>query len=334
MTPHSQLTAHSSQPRTLSIGGVTFDLFTKPDASIIKDGSFTLPLGSKINLQDVIAACGGGADNTSVGLARLGCLAGISGVIGNDQWGELICKNLEAEHVDTSNLTVIENEHSSFALILLSPGGERTILVHKSMDRHFDDVTFDREKASQVDAVYLNHIHEDSSSIEDDLVAILASSNVHLSWNPGGHHIKDGMNEKNTKTMLAHTDLLLLNKEEALAFAGVADISTALTTLRAAGVKIVCVTDGPNGSTAFDGTHVYSCPSLPCPVVDTTGAGDAFGTAMTWALISGKDLPTALKAGTINAMSVVGVIGAQPGLLTAAQMETSLTQTPLSVSYV
>lgn len=334
---HSSSASVTKQLRTLSIGGAMFDLFLTMDASTLKDTdgirSFVLPLGHKLSVPNVVGTCGGGANNTATGLARLGCSAGFSGVIGSDEWGEAIQKNMERERIDTRYLTVIEHEQSSFSLILLSPEGERTILSHKSMDRHFHDVTFDRDAAGTVDAVYLNHIHEDTCVIEDDIVNVLiATPQIHLTWNPGGCQIDAGLDAPQNLRLLQATDLLLLNKEEALAFTKAADVRAALHVLGAAGVKNVCITDGGKGCTAGDGKNIYHCPSLPCEIVDTTGAGDAFGTAATWALLSGKDLPTALKAGTINATSVVGSIGAQQGLLTDIQIETALATTPLQVS--
>lgn len=327
----------SSSPTTLSIGGATFDLFIKADGSAIHEcgntTGFLLPLGGKIAIREVTGACGGGAHNTAVGLSRLGCTAAFSGVLGEDQWGEAIRKNMEQEHVDTRYLSVIEHEASSFSLILMSESGERTILTHKSMDRHFHDVTFDREAAVNADAIYLNHIHQDTCVIEDDIVKILTEGKTkHLTWNPGGKQITAGLAHGNNAALVAHTGLLLLNKEEALTFSGKKTVLEALHALSGAGAKVVCVTDGPHGSTATDGKHLYRCPVLPTTVVDMTGAGDSFGTAMTWALITGKDLPTALKAGTINAMSVVGSVGAQTGLLTETQIQTQLAATDLVVS--
>lgn len=324
------------KPKTLSIGGATFDVFLRMDSSTVTGGltpAFSLPLGAKIKIPDVLGSCGGGANNTATGLARLGCDAAFSGVIGDDEWGQLIRQTMEKEGVDTQKLTVIEGEPSSFAVILLAPTGERTILTHKSMDRHFHDVTFDREAMKQADAVYLNHIHKDSSEIENDIVDILTDTpRTHLTWNPGGYQIEAGLREKNIRLLVSHTDVLLLNREEALAFSGGKTVLEALHLLIGAGASVVCITDGPKGSIATDGKTLYSCPVPPCTVLDTTGAGDSFGTAMTWAILTGKDLPTALKAGTINAMSVVGVIGAQGGLLTETQIQTELTKTDIAVT--
>lgn len=338
MNHHSKLEARSSKPvRTLSIGGATFDLFLSLSSDLAHNchgvQSFAFPLGAKINVNNVIGVCGGGANNTSVGLARLGCNAAFSGVLGDDQWGQEIARNMEREHVDMRYISIIENEPSNFSLILQSKNGERTILSHKSMDRHFHDVTFDREAVANVDAVYLNHIHEDSCEIENDLIDMLVSTpSISLTWNPGGCQIDAGFDAKGNRELLRTTTLILLNKEEALTFTKTENVRAALEVLTHAGVKHVCITDGANGSHATDGKHVYFCPAPSCTVVDTTGAGDAFGVGVTWALLTGKTLPMALKAGTINAVSVVESIGAQHGLLTDTQIETTLANSPLNVS--
>lgn len=328
--------ADSRSIHTLSIGGATFDLFMKVgDTSVRAEGSeriIVLPLGEKIRVEDIIGACGGGANNTSIGLSRLGCSASFCGVLGGDQWGEMIRLNLEKEGVETCHIAIIENEHSSFSLILSAPDGERTILTHKSMDRHFHDVTFDRQAAHDADAVYLNHIHQKTSVIEDDIIAALAAGGTHLTWNPGGGHIEAGLKHEGNRLLTAVTGLLLLNKEEALTFTRAGTVTEALRAIIEAGARVVCITDGPRGAVATDGESLYSCPGLPCTVVDSTGAGDAFGTGMTWALLNRKDLPTALKAGTINAASVVGSIGAQKGLLTESQIQTELSGTDIHVA--
>jgi len=331
------MTSPRSSCRTLSIGGATFDLFLRTDNSIIHEcdklTAFALPLGSKIRVKDVISTCGGGANNTAVGLARLGCTAAFAGVIGNDQWGQILLKNMTDETVDTNFATVVEEETSSFSLILSADSGERVILYDPGTNRHLHDVTFDRDAAATMDAVFLNHIHADSCVIEDDIINILLNlPDIHLSWNPGGCQIEAGLKEKNNKLLVGHTDLLLLNKEEALAFSGKRTVLEALHVLKEAEAKIIAVTDGKNGAIATDGKTLHRCPVIPAPVVDTTGAGDAFGTGMTWALLSGLDLPTALKTGTINAMSVVGVVGAQAGLLTQTQIQEKLESTSIDVT--
>ena len=321
----------------MSIGGATYDLFVRTDKQLVHEckevRSLALPLGEKVQVKEVIETCGGGASNTAVGLARLGCSAGFCGVIGSDQWGEKLLENLKSEGVDVECATVVENEVSSFSIILSSGGGERVILYTPGTNTHLHDANFGKETASAVDWVVLNHIQEGSCVIQDDLIDILAAEgNPRFTWNPGGCQIDAGITEPNNRKLLAHTDLLLLNKEEAMRFLQADSPEQAIRTAVEIGTKNICVTDGKNGTIASDGKQLFSCSILNTETVDTTGAGDAFDTGMTWALLTGKDLPTALKAGTINAASVVGAIGAQAGLLTDSEIHRKLQSVDLDVA--
>ncbi|TSC58348.1 MAG: Sugar kinase, ribokinase family [Candidatus Peregrinibacteria bacterium Greene0416_19] len=325
-------TSHRHQ--TLSIGGATYDLFVRTAEQLHGDGtqqSIRLPVGAKIRVQEVIEACGGGAANTSVGLRRLGCDAGFCGIIGSDQWGQRILQNFERERVNTAAATIVDSETSSFSLILSVPSGERTILYNPGVNEHMHDALFDRERAAEAGWIYFNRIPEQGCMIEDDLLAILDTGAVGLTWNPGGYHLESGLREESNRLLLAHTSLLLLNKEEALQFSGASTVADALAVLHQGGATMICVTDAAGGTVATDGNQTFFCPALDTAVVDTTGAGDAFGTGATWALLEGCDLPDILRAGTINATSVIGAIGAQPGLLTDIEMRHRLQSNTLDV---
>jgi ribokinase len=298
----------------------------------IQEKHITLAIGGKLPVEAVIESSGGGACNTSVGLSRLGCQASFCGVVGSDQWGEKLLHTLVAERVNTSPATIIEEETSSFSIILTLKDGERTILYAPGANEHLHDVTFDLEATANADAVYLNHLNETSCVIEDDIIkTLLEKPGLKLTWNPGGCQIAAGMHRPDKAALLKRTNLLLLNKEEALDFTRMNDVMHALRALIDAGVANTCITDGKNGTIASDGKKIFRCPVLPVQVVETTGAGDAFGTGVMWGLLKGFPLPEALVAGTLNAAGVVGAVGAQTGLLTETQMQRKLSEHPLTV---
>jgi sugar/nucleoside kinase (ribokinase family) len=315
--------------RTLSIGGATYDVFLKTQKDLLpldeKGTEVRLPLGGKIRVGDIVETCGGGAMNTSVGLKRLGCDAGFCGVLASDPWGETLQKNLKNEGVDMTGVTVVEGESSSFSMILLA-GSDRIIFYNPGTNSHLHDANFERDALKDVDWIYLNRIHEGSCMIENDIIEALSREKAPgLTWNPGGSHIEQGMNVADTKRLLSYTRLLLLNKEEALTFTKSQKVEDAVEKLLQAGVVICCITDGRHGARVWTRTEAWHCPGITTThIEDTTGAGDAFGTAATWALLQGFDLPTMLRAGTINATSVLGSIGAEKGLLTDTEMHTRL----------
>lgn len=330
---------HTSTPAisTLSIGGATYDLFlTMSSDAGWKDDAIVLRAGGKLRVGQVIETCGGGACNTAVAFSRLNLSASFCGVIASDQWGEKLLATMFGEGVNTDSATIVEHETSSFSIILSLKTGERTILYTPGVNEHLHDTTFDVDAIKRSTGVYLNHLCETSCMIEDDIIqALVTKPDVHLTWNPGGCQIDQGYDAKDKLALLRVTDLLLLNKEEALAFAKTDSVESALRILTKAGVKHVCITDGRNGVVASDGSKTWHCPVLEgVKVVDTTGAGDAFGAGASWALLTGRQLPEALRAGTLNAASVVGAIGAQAGLLTDIQIIQKLQESTLAVSDV
>lgn len=324
----------------MSIGGATYDLFVRTSADLIHEcasgKSISLPLGDKVKVEDVIETCGGGASNSSVGLARLGCDARFCGVIGSDQWGEKLIMNLRNEGVKTDCITVVEDEVSSFSIILSASSGERVILYTPGTNVHLHDANFHKEEAVNCDWVYLNHIQEQNFVIQDDIVEVLAvDDSPKFTWNPGGCQLEKGIEDPNNKILLTHTNALLLNSSEAEKMTKTKTKGEALKALIDAGVANVFITEGKEGTIASDGTNTYHCPCLSnVEVIDTTGAGDAFGTGITWALLNGLSLPETLKAGTINAASVISRIGAQAGLITDTEMRERLADTNLSVTTI
>ncbi len=330
-TPHT----NTQRLRTLSIGGATYDLFLTLKDMEITDDVIRLAIGGKVPVERVIETCGGGACNTSVGLSRLEMDASFCGIVGSDPWGKKLLSTLATEGVDTTPATIVDDETSSFSIVLRLPSGERTILHHAGVNAHLHDATFDVHTLRTVDAVYLNHLCAASCMIYDDIIEVLSASKTSpiLAWNPGGHQIEAGIHDEENKALLAHTRLLLLNKEEALAFTKEATIKGALTILTSAGASQVCITDGKNGCTASDGRALYHCPAVrDGTIVDTTGAGDAFGCGALFGLLHGESLPKMMIYGTLNASNVLGAVGSQSGLLTATTLTDALKQTRLEVT--
>ena len=86
-------------------------------------------------------------------------------------------------------------------------------------------------------------------------------------------------------------------------------------------IEIVVITDGRNGVHAFDGSTVYYLrANKRLKIVETTGAGDAFGSTFVSGLIMRKPISVALKMGSINAEAVISHHGAKNKLLTRKEL--------------
>jgi sugar/nucleoside kinase (ribokinase family) len=96
------------------------------------------------------------------------------------------------------------------------------------------------------------------------------------------------------------------------------------------GPKIAVVTNGKEGvyvaHTVAHTNELLFHPSLPAEVVNTLGAGDAFGSGFVGALLQDLSVEQALVQGLVQATAVISVLDAQSGLLSADELKRRATE--------
>jgi ribokinase len=113
-------------------------------------------------------------------------------------------------------------------------------------------------------------------------------------------------------------DTLVVNETEAAqllgddGLAGAAPEDAAAALRRRAGQAVV-ITLGADGAVAVGEHGTIRVPAPRVPVVDTTGAGDAFAGALALRLARGEDLRAAVEAGVAAGAHAVSQVGAQAG---------------------
>lgn len=130
--------------------------------------------------------------------------------------------------------------------------------------------------------------------------------------------------------MLALCDWVTPNESEAEALTGIPvtnadEALAAARALRAMGAGAVIVTLGAQGALLHDGQQTLHVPVLPAgPVLDTTGAGDAFNGGFVAALASGADPLTAARFGAATAGISVTRPGTAPSMPALAEIQALL----------
>lgn len=316
----------------ISIGDSTIDVFMQVESrdteTVCKvkeeECLICFAYGSKIPVSTCqrIAAVGNAANN-AIGSARLGLNTAIYTVLGSDQDSEESKRVFEEEGVDTRYVVTENGKRSNFSVVI-NYSGERTIFVYHEPHK------YDFPQDVGASWVYLTSVGKDHNSLHEQIVAWVKSSGAKLGFNPGSHQLKDGL--EGLKPVLEVTEVLSVNKEEAQGLggphsaqgsAGQEEVKELLGELKKVVPGTIVITDGPEGSYAsIDGREVWFV-GIPAsaPIVERTGAGDAYTTGFIAATARGLDLPTAMIWGTLNATSVVAHIGAREGLLTPMQME-------------
>ncbi len=300
--------------RVTTIGAAVQDVFlqgkvftpkTEEDGDVVEE----FALGSKNEVESVIYSTGGGATNAAVTFARQGLDAAYLGKTGQDFAGHNIRADLEKEGVDISQMSYSELG-SGFSALLLAPNGERTILTYRGASTHYD---IDKKQLDslQTDWIYLSSLDGNFDVIQ----AVLLWSHEHsvkVVWNPGKKELEE---PDEVKSLLPNVTILSLNKDEMQTlFEG--DTIEDLASTASLSIPYVVVTDGPNGVAAADGKELLVGGLYEdVPVIDRTGAGDAFCSGFAAALIKGGSLREAITLGSANSTSVVGQIGAKAGIL-------------------
>ena len=122
------------------------------------------------------------------------------------------------------------------------------------------------------------------------------------------------------RPILGKLHTLKPNRIEAELLSGVsitdeASLNAAADALLATGLRRVFISLGADGVFAADHTSRLHLPVLPAKMVNTTGCGDAFMAAITWAYLQGTDLEhTALAGLGASAIAMEGAETINPAL--------------------
>jgi len=311
----------------VAIGDTVTDAFIKLENAETDDNKrhLILSFGDKIPYESVeeIPAVGNSA-NAAVAASRLGLKSALATNLGSDVNGDKCLKRLQDEGVATDFVSIHTGKESNYHYVLWYLD-DRTILVkHQQYERELPDL-------AKPKWLYLSSLGADALEYHKEIAEYLKNNpEVNLAFQPGTFQISLGKVE--LKNIYERSKILFCNVEEAEEIVGIdtLGIQELLKRTQALGPEITVITDGPKGAHAYDGTSFYTQLPYPDPKppYERTGAGDALASTCVAALALGKDLPTALKWGAINSMSVVQQIGAQKGLLSRPEIEEYLKNAP------
>lgn len=271
------------------------------------------PLGAKLELDKVVFSTGGGATNAAVTFARFGLSSMYLGKIGDDPAGQHVQSDLKSEGINIRMMACDVSGTTGYSTLLLSPRGERTVLVYRGVSQELRAEDFNNFEDLRADWLYITSLSGNFPILEK-IIQHAKAHDIKLAINPGSGELKQ---PERLRDMLESFSLVSLNKEEASQLVE-GETAEELVKNIASLTNIAVVTDGPNGSYASDGEKIYAAGMYEdAPVIDRTGAGDAFTSGFVAKIASGASIPEALTYGSANSTSVVGKIGAKEGIITS-----------------
>ncbi len=297
--------ATSSVPRIIVTGHAALD-------SVYRIARFP-PQPTKVRALQHIECGGGSAANAAVTIARLGGAVEFWSRTGADETGKRILHSLQQAGVDTRYVLVHEGSRSSHAAVIVDEAGERFIVSERDHAMPSDTGALPLEHV-KIAAAVLSDLRWFEATQAAFVEARRAGVPTLLDIDVGG----GGMVER----FLPLTDYAIFSEHGLAAFAGEAVRERQLEKALAMGVRHAGVTLGARGyawltKTGEDG---FQPAFAITPVVDTTGAGDAFHGAFAWALAQGHtDAGCARVAAAVAALSIRG-LGARAALPTADEL--------------
>ena len=264
---------------------------------------------------------GGKGSNQAVACARFGAQTHIISRLGVDDFATLALDTWAGAGV-TPHVQQMADSYTGAAHIFIHDGtGDNAIIIAPGAAAHIDETDID----ANVDLIRGGHVFV--TQLEQPMAAALRgleiarAAGVTTILNPApAAALPDGM--------LALCDYVTPNETECEALTGIAvqtpaDAQRACDALVALGVRCPIITMGEQGAYLLGHGLV---PAVDAgPVVETTGAGDAFNGAFAAALSEGQTPLRAVAYGCATAGISVTRAGTAPAMPTRAEVEALLT---------
>ena len=306
----------------LTIGDSSLDLFMRIEGEdVIEETDHDTPRicfyhGSKIPVNHFETTIAGNALNVTVAIKNLGLKTALYSEIGDDQNAEEIIEQLNEIGIETKYIHKNEGTLTDVHTVIVYKG-ERTIFSFHGK-RNYQVLNLPKSKW-----IYYTSMGEGFETFQKDLVEHIRTTKTGLAFNPGTIQMMHGIDS--LRNILEITDILFVNKEEAqkLTRSDEEKTETLHTLLHDLGPNLTVITDGKNGASAYDGQNFEShyIYSDSRPLLDMTGAGDAFSSGFMSAIVYGKLLKEALSWGTTNSGNVIKEIGSIRGLTDKETLE-------------
>lgn len=258
---------------------------------------------------------GGCANNTAIGLAKLGIDVGAVGRIGTDNFGDFVLQTLNDNHVDTRGVVRDAETNTSVTFVTVASDGERSFLHYIGSNGIFSeaDVDFDLIRASKIlhvagSFVMPNLDGEPTAHILRTAREAGVVTSLDTVWDTSGNWLKT------LEPCLPHVDVFLPSIEEAKQLTGLDSPPDIARFLMDYGIQTVGLKMGDQGSYVRSGAEEFYVPAYEVDAVDTTGAGDAYvagflaGTVMGWDLRRTSELASAAGAACVTAIGTTAGI--------------------------
>jgi sulfofructose kinase len=270
------------------------------------------PRPTKIRAIEHVEGGGGMAANAAAAIGRLGGTVELWSRVGDDEAGKKVRTFLEADKVNTTYVRSFKDEPTSCSAVLVDAKGERLAVGTRDLHLPTDSAWLPLDRIAGAGAIlsdyrWLEGALTAFARARDDGVPTVADA--------------DFENGPLLKELLSLTDYAIFPAGSLAAFAPDVTEAEALARVLDFGPRYAGVTLGPKGYLWASRNGTGEIPAFEIDAVDTTGAGDAFHGAFTWALTQGFDEVACARFASAAAALKCRKLGARAALPTLPEVE-------------
>jgi ribokinase len=280
----------------------------------------TLPVfGQTLLGSDFDMGPGGKGSNQAVAAARLGADAALVACVGSDALASIAHDLYRDEGVDACHLTTLPDRATGVGFIILNTEGNNFIILDMGANDAMDAASVDAAAARIAVSNVVMAVLEIPTAAASRAMALGRAAGARTILNPApARPLPD--------EIFKNVDVLTPNESELRILLGLpADAPQSSRELagqmRQRGVGTVVVTMGRHGALILSDDYDLVVPSIAVPVVDTTGAGDAFNAGLAVALAEGRDLVDAVRFAAASGSFACTRLGVIPSLGQRTEVE-------------
>lgn len=254
------------------------------------------------NGKPIEAVPGGSTFNAIVSLARAGVPATFFAETGNDRVGEHIIQFLKDNHVDASNVAVMQGNKSPVSLAFLNDNNEADYIFYR--DTPHSQLDFEYPDIQPDDILLFGSYYAVNPAVRPQVSALLEHAKSHgaiiyydVNYRPS--HRNDVMRiTPNLIENLEYADMVRGSHEDFNVLYRTDSPEKTYNAEIAFYCKRFIYTDGPNDTTVFsDGPWRKTYPTPHTDTVSTIGAGDNFNAGLLYGMIRAGITRTDIEQG-------------------------------------
>jgi 5-dehydro-2-deoxygluconokinase len=284
-----------------------------------------------VHLEDVTSFAkflGGSSTNVAVAASRLGHRVATITRTGDDPFGRFIHTALQGFGVDDTWVTPVAGLPTPVTFCEIFPPDDFPLYFYREpkapdLEINVDELDFDAIRAADVFWVTGTGLSQEPSR-EAHLAALEARGKrgitvLDLDYRPMFWESAEAATAQ-IQAALPHVSVAVGNREECEVAIGETDPQAAAKALRATGVELAVVKQGPAGVLGVRGDESVVVPPVPVDVVNGLGAGDAFGGSLVHGLLRCWDLDTTLAFANAAGAYVAGQLSCADAMPTADEV--------------